>query len=98
MSFAFGSPSTNTILAATDSGYVLVADTRTKRYIIFFFLCVCLLGDRKSLTSESIDQFSQFDKNTVHGNDVMVVQFVVLFLARAIFRETSTEMDVKTVK
>ena len=28
----------------------------------------------------------------------MVVQFVVLFLARAIFRETSTEMDVKTVK
>ena len=31
------------------------------------------------------------------GNDMMVVQFVVLFLARAIFRETSTDMDVKTV-
>ena len=28
----------------------------------------------------------------------MVVQFVVLFLSRAIFRETSTELDVKTVK
>ena len=54
-----------------------------------------------------------FDKSTVHGNmdnrktgslssirdgnDMMVVQFVVLFLARAIFRETSTDMDVKTV-
>ncbi|XP_074617744.1 WD repeat-containing protein 76-like isoform X2 [Acropora palmata] len=29
MYFAFGSPSTDTILAATDSGYVLVVDTRT---------------------------------------------------------------------
>ena len=28
---------------------------------------------------------------------MMVVQFVVLFLARAIFRETSTGLDVKTV-
>ena len=38
-----------------------------------------------------------FDKSAVHRNDMMVVQFVVLFLWRAIFRETSTEMDVKTV-
>jgi len=30
MYFAFGSPSSNTILAATDTGYVLVVDTRTK--------------------------------------------------------------------
>ena len=35
------------------------------------------------------------DKSTDHGNDVMVAQFVFLFLARAIFRETSTEMDEK---
>ena len=40
---------------------------------------------------------TMFDKSTVHRNDMMVVQFVVLFLARAIFRETSTEMDIKTV-
>ena len=40
---------------------------------------------------------TMFDKNTVHRNDMMVVQFVVLFLARAIFRETSTGLDVKTV-
>ena len=54
-----------------------------------------------------------FDKSTWHGNmdnsktgglsiirdgnDMMVVQFVVLFLARAIFGETSTDMDVKTL-
>ena len=38
-----------------------------------------------------------FDKSTLHRNDMMVVQFVVLFLARAIFRETSAEMDIKTV-
>ena len=29
---------------------------------------------------------------------MMVAQIVFLFLARAIFRETSTEMDVKTLK
>ena len=40
---------------------------------------------------------TMFDKSTVHRNDMMVVQFVVLFLARAIFRETSTGLDVKTV-
>ena len=40
---------------------------------------------------------TMFDKSAVHRNDMMVVQFVALFLARAIFRETSTEMDVKTV-
>ena len=33
------------------------------------------------------------DKSTDHGSDVMVAQFVFLFLARAIFRETSTEME-----
>ena len=33
-----------------------------------------------------------FDKSTHHGNDA-----VFLFLSRAIFQETSTEMDVKTV-
>ena len=38
-----------------------------------------------------------FDKSTVQRNDLMVVQFVVLFLTRAIFRETSTGLDVKTV-
>ena len=31
MYFAFGSPSSSTILAAIDTGYVLVVDTRTKR-------------------------------------------------------------------
>ena len=40
---------------------------------------------------------TMFDKSTLHRNDMMVVQFVVLFLARAIFRETSAEMDIKTV-
>ena len=40
---------------------------------------------------------TMFDKNIVHRNDMMVVQFVVLFPSRAIFRETSTEMDVRTV-
>ena len=34
-----------------------------------------------------------FDKTT----DVMVARFLLLFLASSIFRETSTEMDVKTV-
>lgn len=34
MYFAFGSPSSSTILAATDSGYVMVVDTRTKRKTI----------------------------------------------------------------
>ena len=37
------------------------------------------------------------DKSTVDANDVMVAQFVFLFLARSIFWETSTEMDVETV-
>ena len=40
---------------------------------------------------------AMLDKSTVHANDVMVAQFVFLFLARSIFRETSTEMDVETV-
>jgi len=34
MYFAFGSPSSSTILAALDTGYVLVVDTRTKRNAI----------------------------------------------------------------
>ncbi|XP_078366574.1 WD repeat-containing protein 76-like isoform X1 [Oculina patagonica] len=34
MYFAFGSPSSSTILAAIDTGYVLVVDTRTKRNAI----------------------------------------------------------------
>ena len=38
-----------------------------------------------------------FDKSTDHENDVMMAQFVNLFLVCAIFRETSTEMDVQTV-
>ena len=38
-----------------------------------------------------------FDKSTDHENDVMMAQFVCLFLVCAIFRETSTEMDVQTV-
>ena len=38
-----------------------------------------------------------FDNTTDHGNGVMVAQFVFLFFAYAIFRETSTEMDVKSV-
>ena len=38
-----------------------------------------------------------FDKSTDHENDVMMAQFVCLFLECAIFRETSTEMDVQTV-
>ena len=37
-----------------------------------------------------------FEDSTDRGNDVMVARFVFLFLSRAIFRETSTEMDVKT--
>ena len=36
-----------------------------------------------------------FDKSTDPGNDWMVAQFVFLFLARPIFQETSTEVDVK---
>ena len=35
-------------------------------------------------------------KSTDH-DDLMVAQFAFLFLARAIFRETPAEMDVKTV-
>ena len=38
-----------------------------------------------------------FDKSTDHRNDVMVAQFVFYLLARAIFRENSTKMDIKTV-
>ena len=38
-----------------------------------------------------------FDKSTDHGIDVMVARFVLLFLASSIFRETSTDIDVKTV-
>ena len=37
------------------------------------------------------------DNSTDYGNDVMVTQLAFLLLKRAIFRETSTEMDVKTV-
>ena len=54
MSFAFGSPSTNTILAATDSGYVLVADTRTKRYIIVIFIRVLIGG--QEITFERVSK------------------------------------------
>ena len=39
-----------------------------------------------------------FDKSTGHGNDdVMMAQYVFLFPSRAIFRETSMEMDIHTV-
>ena len=39
-----------------------------------------------------------FDKSTDHGNDdVMMAQYVFLFPSRAIFQETSTEMDIHTV-
>ena len=38
-----------------------------------------------------------FGKSTDDRNDVIVAQFVVLFIVRANFRDTSTEMDVKTV-
>lgn len=38
---------------------------------------------------------AMFDKSTDPGNDWMVAQFVFLFLARPIFQETSTEVDVK---
>lgn len=55
MSFAFGSPSTNTILAATDSGYVLVADTRTKRYIIVSFFMHLLIGGQE-ITFERVNK------------------------------------------
>ena len=37
-----------------------------------------------------------FDKSTGHGNNVMVAQFVFLFLERMIFQETYPEMDIKT--
>ena len=37
------------------------------------------------------------DKGTVYANDVIVAQFVFLFLARSIFRETPTEKDFETV-
>ena len=37
-----------------------------------------------------------FDKSTGHGKNVMVAQFVFLFLERMIFQETYTEMDIKT--
>ena len=40
---------------------------------------------------------STFDKSTDHGNDVMVVKFVCLFLANEIFPKASTVRDVKTV-
>ena len=36
------------------------------------------------------------DTRKDHGNDVMVVPFVFLFLTRTILRVTLTEMDVKT--
>ena len=36
-------------------------------------------------------------QSTDHGNNVMKTQFVFLFLSRAIFRETSTELDVKLI-
>ena len=39
---------------------------------------------------------AMFDKSTGHGNNVMVAQFVFLFLERMIFQETYTEMDIKT--
>ena len=35
------------------------------------------------------------DKTTDNGNDLMVAEFVFLFLARTIFRVISTEMDFK---
>ena len=38
-----------------------------------------------------------FDKSTDHRIDVMVARFVLLFFASSIFRDTSTEMDVKAV-
>ena len=38
-----------------------------------------------------------FGKSTDDRNDVIVAQFVVLSIVRANFRDTSTEMDVKTV-
>ena len=38
-----------------------------------------------------------FGKSSDNGNDVMVAQFVFLFIVRANFRDTSTKMDVKTV-
>ena len=38
-----------------------------------------------------------FDRSTDHGIDVMVARFVLLFLVSTIFRETSTEIDFKTV-
>ena len=38
-----------------------------------------------------------FDKRIDHENDVTVTQFGFLLLARAIFRETSSTIDIKTV-
>ena len=38
-----------------------------------------------------------FGKSAAYGNVVLVAQFVLLFIERANFRDTSTEMDVKTV-
>ena len=35
-----------------------------------------------------------FDKSSDHGNDVTVAQFIFLFLALAILRKTSMEMNV----
>ena len=37
-----------------------------------------------------------FYKSTGHGNNVMVAQFVFLFLGHMVFQETYTEMDIKT--
>lgn len=48
--------------------------------------------------SRSVWSRAMFDKRTDHGNDVMVTQFGFLLLARAIFRETSSTIDIKTVK
>ena len=35
------------------------------------------------------------NKSTDYRSDVMVAQFVFLFISRAIFQETSMEMDIK---
>ena len=37
-----------------------------------------------------------FDKSTGHGNDLMMAQYVFLFLSHAILQETSMEMDIHT--
>ena len=36
-----------------------------------------------------------FEQSADHGNDVMMTQFVFIFLSGVIFREISTGMDVK---